>query len=51
MRCKIFNGDNRSDIEQSVNRFIQDKEDVKIELSTCAVGYSQYITIIVYWED
>lgn len=51
MKCKIFNGDNRYDLELEVNRYIQDKENVKLELSTCAVGYTQYITIIVYWEE
>ena len=51
MNCKIFNGDSPYDLERDVNRFIQDKYNVKMEVSTCSVGYGQYITILVYWED
>lgn len=51
MRCKIFRQDSRFDLENEINRFIHDKEDVRISLSASEMGLSYYFTAIVYWKE
>lgn len=47
MKCKIFDGKSRYDLEILINKFIKDKEDVSISLATTKWGYSTYYTAIV----
>lgn len=50
MECKIFRNDSYYSLEYDINKFIQDKDDVRISLSTSEIGYSFYYIAIVYWE-
>ena len=50
MKCKIFENSNRFELEDRLNNFIRDKENVNISLSVGIVGYTSFYTAIVYWE-
>lgn len=49
MQCKIFVHTNREVLENDINNFIRDKEDVKIGFSTGERGYNFMYSAIVYW--
>lgn len=51
MRCEIFEDTNRFELEDEINAFICDKEDVRISLSTSETGLGLYYTAIVYWKE
>lgn len=47
MECKIFEDKSRSDLEKMINKFIKDKVDVSISITSTKWGYNTYYTAIV----
>ena len=47
MKCKFFENSNRYLLEKEINKFIKDKVDVSISITSSKFGYSEYYTVIV----
>ena len=47
MECKIFEDKSRSDLEKMINKFIKDKVDVSISITSTKWEYNIYYTAIV----